>query len=108
MEIGDDSGPAPSTPEATAAHPVDLTTPRPSRRGVTSTGGAAQPMGGPSPPCTETLRLVRPGNEKLPPHFQTHEEAGPVPRYHTRSTPQPGKLGCVSFLTKFLCWVTSG
>ena len=51
MDMGDDGGQAPSTPKATSASApaVDLTTPRPSRRGVTPTGGATQPMGGPCP-----------------------------------------------------------
>ena len=107
IEIGDDGGQAPSPPEATTAQAVDLTTPLPSRRGVTSTSGAAQPMGGPSPPDTHRSRRVRPGNDSLRPYFETQEEAGPVPRHHSRSTQQPGQLGCVSFLIKFLCWFTS-
>ena len=63
MEMGDDGGPAPTTPEATSPQAVDLTTPRPSRRGVTPTSGAAQPMGGPAPPDSENSRRVRPGND---------------------------------------------
>ena len=63
MEMGDDGGQAPSTPEAGTAQAVDLTTPCPSRRGVTSTGRAAQPMGGPAPPDSGPSQQARPGNE---------------------------------------------
>ena len=38
--MGDDGGQAPSTPEAASAQAIDLTTPRPSRRGATPTGRA--------------------------------------------------------------------
>ena len=63
MEMGDDGGQAPSTPEATTTPAVDLTTPGPSHRGVTSTGGATQPMGGAAPPDTSPPRRVRPGDK---------------------------------------------
>ena len=107
MEMGDDGGQAHSTPKATSAQAVDLTIPNPSCWRVTPTGGATQPMGGPAPPDIENSRRARPGHGYLPPHFETHEEDGPVPRYHTRSSQQPGKLGSVSFLTEFLCWYTT-
>ena len=61
--MGDDDGQAPTTPEATSTQAVNLTTPCPARRGVTPTGGATLPKGGPAPATTDTPQQVCPGNE---------------------------------------------
>ena len=63
VNIGDDSGQAPSNRNVPPAQALDLTTPHPPRREVTPAHSASQPMPGPAPPSSPTSQRVQPGNQ---------------------------------------------
>ena len=67
MEMGDNSGQAPSTPTTATALAVDLTIPPPLRCLAPPTSSATQPMGGPAPlPPIRPIRFVLEMNKSPP------------------------------------------
>ena len=59
-----DGPPAPTTPEALGAHPIDLTTPRPSQHANTPTGtDGPPPTGLPASSRTPSHSRAEPDNE---------------------------------------------